>query len=295
MCAPDALKPGGTILAQKKVYVQWRKARKLHLVVGGHAYLLPWTTLLLRCPTRRVRKGGVRWLKDGGPLAGVPHLSVTALGYLKIQQLRPSDAGVYTCVAGAAREHFVLQVIGSKKKLVATETGERDGEPERYDGLVEQLLRLGGSLQEDGGQPEDEAWGQSSLLVLVADPYRLEQLLPDGALGGRQPLRQLAAAQGDANESTLHPPGSAEASTPAPGPHKAQIKAQASRPRSPAMVQRPLGLQQDSAEAVVVGVGAPALLQTPVSSVELRCEALGDPEPSLTWTRNGRKLQRSGR
>lgn len=303
------VKSDQTILAQKKVYVQWRKARKLHLVIGGHAYLLPWTTLLLRCPTRHFRKGHVQWLKGGKPLADAPHVSVTPLGYVKIQQVRPSDVGVYTCVAGSAHEHFVLQVIGSKRKVGAPERRQSDrtfsreftASLNRYDGFVEQLLELRRSLEEGRGDAKDQAPDQPGLFVLIADTSRLDQLLSDGGLEGpraRQLIahlfHQLAVAQGDANESTLHPPEDAESSTLAPLPYRPKIKAQTSKPKSPVIVQRPPRLQQPSAD-MAVGVGAPVLLQRPVSSLELRCEVLGNPEPSLTWTKNGRKLQQSGR
>lgn len=270
-CLPDRPQSEVAILAQEQVYVQWRKARKLELVVGGQAYLLPWTTLLLRCPTRHFRKGHVQWLKDGRPLAGVPQASVSALGHLKVQQVRGSHAGTYTCVAGPARQNFTLQVIGSKKKLPALE---------RH--LVEQLLQLRSSLDEDQQDQQDQGSGLSSLLVL-ADPSRLDQLLSDGALGGPQLLRLLTAPRGGANQSTL-----------APLPDRAKIKAQTPKSRSPVMVQLPLR-PQVSAQVVVVGVGAPVLLQRPVSSLELRCEVQGDPEPSLTWTKDGTKLQQNSR
>lgn len=305
LCLADVVEPDGSILAQKKVYVQWRKARKLHLVIGGYAYLLPWTTLLLRCPTRHFGKGHLRWLKDGKPLAGVPHVSVTALGYVKIQQLRSSDVGIYTCVAGSAREHFVLQVIGGKKKLGAAETRQRKAGPSdgelsaalhRYDGLVEQLLQLRTSQQEgrSQAQPQDQAWGRSSLLVLIADTSRLDRLLSDGALGGQQLFQELTSPHGDANESTRHPLQGTASSTLAPLLHKPKIKAPTSKLRSPVIVRRPLGPPQPSAD-LVVGVGAPALLQRPVASLELRCEVLGNPQPSVTWTKNGKKLQQSSR
>eukprot|EP00066_Takifugu_rubripes_P015818 XP_011605084.1 PREDICTED: ADAMTS-like protein 1 [Takifugu rubripes] len=322
-CSPrpcdHVVKSDRTILAQNKVYVQWRKAKKLHLVVGGHAYLLPWTTLLLRCPTRHFRKGRVRWLKDGKPLAGVPHVSVTALGHLKVQQVRPSDVGVYTCVAGSAHEHFVLQVLGSKRKVAAPEPRPQEAGPDgtfgrefwaslnRYDAFVEQLLELRRSLLEDAakpggknkGNPEDGGSEPPGLFVLIADTYRLDRLLSDGGLGGprapqlvAQLFRQLTAAHGDANESTLHPPDGAESSTPAPFLFKPRIKAQTSK--SPLIIQRPPKFQPPSAD-MVVAVGAPVLLQRPFSSLELSCEVLGSPEPSVTWTRNGKKLQQNGR
>lgn len=312
----DVVKSDRTILAQKKVYVQWRKAKKLHLVIGGHAYLLPWTTLLLRCPTRHFRKGHVQWLKDGKPLANVPHVSITALGHVRVQQVRPSDVGVYTCVAGSAHEHFVLQVLGSTKKPAAPEPRQSDGtfsrefcsSLNRYDGVVEQLLELRRSLQEDRedaatpgvkNNPEDGGSEQPGLFLLIADTYRLDQLLSDGGLGGPRAQQLVAhlfhqptATQGDANESTLHPPDGAESSTLAPFLHKPRIKAQTSK--SPVIIQRPPKFQQPSAD-MVVAVGAPVLLQRPLSSLELSCEVLGSPEPSVTWTRNGKKLQQNSR
>lgn len=300
-----------TILAQKKLYVQWRKARRLHLVVGGHAYLRPGTTLLLRCPTRHFRKGRVQWLKDGTPLVGAP-------GHVRVQQVRPSDVGVYTCVAGPAHEHFVLQVLGSGKKPAAPEPrqqklGQWDrtfsrefwASLARYDAFVEQLLELRGSLGEGEdaaahaaaatpgvkkkGTPEDESSEESGLFVLIADTSRLDQLLSDGGLGGpraQQLFHQLGATQGGAAESTLHPPDGAGSSTLAPPLYKPRIKAQTSK--------GPVMLQQPAAE-MVVAVGAPVLLQRPLSSLELSCEVLGSPEPSVTWTRNGKKLQQNGR
>lgn len=315
---PDVVKSDGTILAQKKVYVQWRKAKRLHLVIGGHAYLLPWTTLLLRCPTRHFRKGHVQWLKDGKPLANVPHVSVSALGQVRVQQVRPSDGGVYTCVAGSAHEHFVLQVLGSKKKPGAPErrqqkAGQSDGTSggefcsslNRYDAVVEQLLELKRSLREDAAtpgvrnNPEDEGPERSGLFLLAADAYRLDQLLSDGGLGGpRAPqllarlFHQLSATQEGANESTLHPPDGAESSTLAPFLSKPRIKAQTSK--SPVIIQRRPKVQPPSAD-MVVAVGAPVLLQRPPSSLELSCEVLGSPEPSVTWTRNGKKLQQNSR
>uniref|UniRef100_H2SH70 Ig-like domain-containing protein n=1 Tax=Takifugu rubripes TaxID=31033 RepID=H2SH70_TAKRU len=234
-----------------------------------------------------------------------------------VQQVRPSDVGVYTCVAGSAHEHFVLQVLGSKRKVAAPEPRPQEAGPDgtfgrefwaslnRYDAFVEQLLELRRSLLEDAakpggknkGNPEDGGSEPPGLFVLIADTYRLDRLLSDGGLGGprapqlvAQLFRQLTAAHGDANESTLHPPDGAESSTPAPFLFKPRIKAQTSK--SPLIIQRPPKFQPPSAD-MVVAVGAPVLLQRPFSSLELSCEVLGSPEPSVTWTRNGKKLQQN--
>ncbi|KAF1380539.1 hypothetical protein PFLUV_G00164900 [Perca fluviatilis] len=337
----NSVKPDPTILAQRKVYIQLRKGKKLQMVVGGYAYLLPWTTVVLRCPTRHFRKGYIRWLKEGKPLAGLPHLSITSLGYVKIQQVRASDAGIYTCVAGQAKEHFVLQIIGSKQKLSVPETWllaggrQKVGQPDvastgerfpelpislnQYDNIVEHLLELKGSLQDvkdtadkthssekNRSTLEDERTGSElpSLLVLIADTHRLDEImhnLSEGHGGPRgeqliaQLLSELIVTQVETNESTLHPPESAESSTQGPLLYKPNIKAHTSRPRNPVIIQRPRKLGLVPSPEMIAHVGVPVLLQKPIASLELRCEALGDPELSLTWTKNGKELHYNSR
>lgn len=211
---PVAVKPDPTILAQRKVYIQWRKGKKLHFVVGGFAYLLPWTSIVLRCPTRHFPKGHVRWLKDGKPLEVTPHLSVSQVGYVKIQQLRASDAGTYTCVAGRAQENFVLKLIGSKQKLSVPETDvwTTDGlntSPkvqqtsaasevkakelssfDRYDDIVQHLLYIKELSLEDvtskelldfveknsSNLEEDAVLDSSSPRLLVTDVLRFDEI-----------------------------------------------------------------------------------------------------------------------
>ncbi|XP_058157890.1 ADAMTS-like protein 1 isoform X2 [Dasypus novemcinctus] len=106
------------IAAVRKIYIQTRRQRKLHFVVGGFAYLLPKTSVLLRCPTRRFRKPLITWEKDGQHLISSAHVTVTPFGYLKIHRLKPSDAGIYACSAGPVREQFVIKLIGGNRKLM---------------------------------------------------------------------------------------------------------------------------------------------------------------------------------
>ncbi|XP_074186439.1 ADAMTS-like protein 1 isoform X2 [Rhinolophus sinicus] len=107
------------IAAARKIYIQTRRQRKLHFVIGGFAYLLPKTAVVLRCPTRRFRKPLITWEKDGQHLISSAHVTVAPFGYLKIHRLKLSDAGIYTCSAGPAREQFVIKLIGGNRKLVA--------------------------------------------------------------------------------------------------------------------------------------------------------------------------------
>ncbi|KAL8203110.1 UNVERIFIED_CONTAM: ADAMTS-like protein 1 [Gekko kuhli] len=108
------------IMAQKKVFIQTRKQKKLHFIVGGYAYLLPKTSIILRCPVRRFRKPMITWEKDGKRLISSVHVTIAPYGYMKIHRLKPSDTGTYTCTAGPAREHFVIKLIGGHNKRIAT-------------------------------------------------------------------------------------------------------------------------------------------------------------------------------
>lgn len=101
------------LMSMHRIYIQTRKERRLHLTVGGHAYLLPNTTVVIKCPVRRFPKAYIRWLKDGSTLPSSQHLGVTKSGSLKIQFLEPEDSGMYKCVAGPASDIFTLQLIGS--------------------------------------------------------------------------------------------------------------------------------------------------------------------------------------
>lgn len=322
----DLSKPSPTILPQKKVYIQWRKGKKLQLVVGGYAYVLPWTPVVLRCPTRHFRKGHIQWLKDGRPLVGFQNLAITPQGSVKIQQVQASETGIYTCIAGSAQEHLILQVIGSKQKLSAPELWHQKEERtfqelpvplNQYDNVVEQLLKLKGSLQgekdateraqpalKNKGAPDSESAELSHLFVLTVDTHRLDEVMRslfDG-LGGTQGeqiigqlLSELVTKQSETNESTLHPPEHTEFSTQGPLLYKPNGKERPPRPKRPVILQWPKKVETTSPSDMIVNVGAPVLLQKAISSLEMRCEAVGNPDPSVTWTKNGKKMHYNSR
>uniref|UniRef100_UPI00398F4A74 ADAMTS-like protein 1 n=1 Tax=Pristiophorus japonicus TaxID=55135 RepID=UPI00398F4A74 len=119
---------GPHILSLRKVYVQLRKERKLQFTTGGLAYLLPKTSVVIRCPVRRFRKSMITWEKDGKHLSSSSHVTVTNFGYIKINRLKPVNIGTYTCVAGPVHDNFVIKIIGSNNKLIESPSSSKQEE-----------------------------------------------------------------------------------------------------------------------------------------------------------------------
>ncbi|XP_076828014.1 ADAMTS-like protein 1 isoform X2 [Brachyhypopomus gauderio] len=337
---PVVAKPEPAILAQHKVYIQWRKGPKLHLVVGGYAYLLPWTSVVLRCPTRHFRKGHVHWLKDRKPLTLLPHVSISHMGYIKIQQVRASDVGMYSCIAGQTQENFVLKLIGSKQKVPVPETElwvmdnvksspkiyqtssaseEKAKEVlsfNRYDTIVQQLLDLKDlplldSAEKNGSlQGEDTSLESQAPQVLVADMPKLDEITRNlsGGLQGLQKnellmqlLEELTKNTGENNESTLEPHEKQELSTQgyiSQGPGL-QLASHSNRQwrehlRRPVIVQKP-SRSYTFTHKIVAHVGGLVVVPRQVTRVELKCQAQGNPQPTIIWTKDSMELTNHSR
>ncbi|XP_012867303.1 PREDICTED: ADAMTS-like protein 3 [Dipodomys ordii] len=110
---------GPEILSVRRIYIQTREEKQINLTVGSRAYLLPNTSVIIRCPVRRFQKSLIRWEKGGRCLQSSRQLRVTKSGSLKIPRLAAADIGVYRCLAGPAQETVVLKLIGTDNRLVA--------------------------------------------------------------------------------------------------------------------------------------------------------------------------------
>uniref|UniRef100_A0A8D0BGF9 ADAMTS like 3 n=1 Tax=Salvator merianae TaxID=96440 RepID=A0A8D0BGF9_SALMN len=110
--------PGPQILGIHRVYIQTRQEKRINFTIGSRAYLLPKTSVVIKCPVRRFQKSLIQWEKDGQRLQISKRLGVTKSGSLKINSLEASDIGVYKCVAGSAQETFVLKLIGTDNRLI---------------------------------------------------------------------------------------------------------------------------------------------------------------------------------
>ncbi|KAJ8340379.1 hypothetical protein SKAU_G00350120 [Synaphobranchus kaupii] len=115
---------GPQILGLHRIYIQTRQEKRIHFTIGGRAYLLPKTSVVIKCPVRRFQKLDISWEKDGQALSNSKRLGVTKSGSLKIHSLEASDIGVYRCVAGPAAETFILKLIGNDNRLIEPPEGQ---------------------------------------------------------------------------------------------------------------------------------------------------------------------------
>ncbi|XP_077173364.1 ADAMTS-like protein 3 [Paroedura picta] len=109
---------GPQILSIHRVYIQTRQEKRINFTIGSRAYLLPKTSVVIKCPVRRFQKTLIQWEKDGQSLQISKRLGVTKSGSLKIHSLEALDIGVYKCIAGSAQDTFVLKLIGTDNKLI---------------------------------------------------------------------------------------------------------------------------------------------------------------------------------
>ncbi|XP_061664181.1 ADAMTS-like protein 1 isoform X2 [Syngnathoides biaculeatus] len=291
--------PSPAILAQRNVYIQWRTTKKVHLVVGGAAYLLPRTSVVLRCPTRHIRKANIRWLKEGKPPGSLPGLSATPMGLVKIQHVGNSDGGRYTCVAGQAEEHLDLRVIGAERRLhrpQAERVRELSLFPTGYDHVVQRLLQLKAAKNKTAS--EDRRGALDIPDVVVLDSQKLDEI--DTLRGQGEEviallLSKLTPSHYQTNESTHQNPEMDSASAQGPLLRTPKTKSYSTRSRSPVIIQSPPKTATVLSSDVTVSIGAPVVLRKPYASLEIKCESVGSPEPSLTWTKNGKRLRYDSR
>ncbi|XP_042098567.1 ADAMTS-like protein 3 isoform X3 [Ovis aries] len=82
---------GPQILGVQRVYIQTREEKRINLTIGSRAYLLPNTSVIIKCPVRRFQKSRIQWEKDGRCLQNSKRLGFTKSGSLKIHSLAALD------------------------------------------------------------------------------------------------------------------------------------------------------------------------------------------------------------
>ncbi|KAA8585674.1 hypothetical protein FQN60_004368 [Etheostoma spectabile] len=268
-------------MGKHHIYIQTRKVKRLHLTVGGHAYLLPNTSLVIKCPVRRFPKTYVRWLKDGRPLPSSKRLGVTKSASLKIHFLAAEDIGVYKCVAGPASNIFTLQLIGGDRSLTGREfTASPTPSREEmlpschthYTGLQLMWPGVSVSLQPPGVQ--EEAWLQPRLKERLIN---ITQQADRGEIHQEQASELISSLL-----SHILANWSERSSLETVGRRAVIIRQQQSPPLSPQ-------------KNINISIGHSALLTNTTQSVTILCPAQGLPPPKISWTKDGAPLQHTSR
>lgn len=132
------------VLGLKRIYIQTRQEKRLNFTIGGRAYLLPKTSIVIKCPVRHFPKAQIRWEKDGQDLQSSKHLSITKSGSLRIYSLGPGDIGQYRCWANQASDIFILKLIGHDNRLLEHPDGKSLGREKSHSGSRTFLNNEGG-------------------------------------------------------------------------------------------------------------------------------------------------------
>uniref|UniRef100_A0A8C0DZX9 Hemicentin-2 n=1 Tax=Balaenoptera musculus TaxID=9771 RepID=A0A8C0DZX9_BALMU len=215
----------------------------------------------LPCVASGVPTPTVTWTKETNALASRdPHYNVSKDGTLVIARPSAQDAGAYVCTAtnavGFSSQEMQLSVNTKPRILV---NGSRDAEkPLRVTAKASDEVTL--DCEAQGSPPPLVTWAKDSLPVPpVTDRHRL---LPSGSL-------HLAQAQ--VSDSGLY---ECTASNPAGSAAQYYIL----------RVQVPPQVQQ-----------GPRVLKALVGeALDLNCVAEGNPEPQLTWSKDGVALRGGG-
>ncbi|GAA6229837.1 ADAMTS-like protein 3 isoform X1 [Lates japonicus] len=288
----EGIKQCPKLMGKHNIYIQTRKERRLRLTIGGHAYLLPNTSLVLKCPVRKFPKAYIQWLKDGHSIPNSKHLGVTKSGSLKIHFVGAEDTGVYKCVAGPASDIFTLQLIGSDSRSTGKlPTTSPDSNwlschhhysnlepgvsvsllpPGVQEALLQPRLKerlINITLQADRGEIQQEQASEliSSLLTHMS-AFQLWNQITEGGVEAKDRLPNWS------EHSSLD--------------IVVNIPVIIRHQQTP-----PLSFQR----SINVSIGHSALLTNATQSLTILCPAEGFPPPKISWTKDGALLQHTER
>ena len=107
-------------------FYQLNKMSKVKLVVGMRAFLLPETSVVVKCPHVGLDRQKVNWFKNGRKVKRLKRTRVTRSGALRIRQARPEkDDGVYSCLIGGLESNLTINFSSSFDILQATMNREK--------------------------------------------------------------------------------------------------------------------------------------------------------------------------
>uniref|UniRef100_A0A8D0C6X9 ADAMTS like 3 n=1 Tax=Scleropages formosus TaxID=113540 RepID=A0A8D0C6X9_SCLFO len=305
---------GPEILGLHRIYIQTRQEKRIHFTVGGQAYLLPKTSVVIKCPVRKFQKLHIGWEKDGRPLVRSRRLGITKSGSLKIHSLEASDIGVYRCVAGQATETFILKLIGNDDRLLKPSDGrsqilERHSslaklEPSEASHLDENYLTNSTEPSHPLQVPDKHLEATVFQGAYSLEPKQFEELVRNisqltenadvaESLASQLIRKLMSEASGPqaATEKWAGPfENSALKAKLTDKNHSSSEQAHDNgkeRQGKPIIIRQKQNPLMTFQKSINISIGRSAFLTNTTHSVFLLCAAWGVPKPKVTWTKDG--------
>ncbi|XP_038078928.1 ADAMTS-like protein 1 [Patiria miniata] len=99
------------ILANHTTYHQVGFKSKLRLTVGMTAHVNRGVTVTVKCPVKHFKKSAIIWRRGPREITtNDARAKVLPEGTLRIRWVTEEDQGVYSCIAGTAKERFTLHI-----------------------------------------------------------------------------------------------------------------------------------------------------------------------------------------
>lgn len=317
------------VLGLKRIYIQTRQEKRLSFTIGGRAYLLPKTSITVKCPVRHFPKAQIRWEKNGSELKSSKRLSITKSGALRIYNLNAGDIGVYRCWANQDSDAFILKLIGHNNRLLEHPEGLEKEKDDGFHPFLNKEHYVGVKCHEQKGSAKkasksDPSWMQKNefyrddnsqpketlvlgkhLAAFVLEPAQFEELVRN--------ITQLAES-GDVTDEmaslliskimedlAIAEPGTAELSTPVdnylnktPNSSKPSWGKGIKKGSGAVIVrQKHHGSAMSFQRDLRIHVGRTAYLTNATHSLTLLCPAQGSPHPTVSWSKDGAPLQNS--
>ncbi|XP_056134285.1 ADAMTS-like protein 3 [Lampris incognitus] len=291
------------LMALHCIYIQIRPEKRLQITIGGHAYLLPNTSLVIKCPVRRFPKAYIRWLKDGHPLPSSKHLGITKSGSLKIHFLGPGDIGVYKCIAGPASDIFTLQLIGDDNRLIGRPSAEDESAASSTSRWEEMLPSCHSHLSQLDlyGPRVSVSLLPPGVQEAFLQPRLKERLINITLQADRGAIHQDQASQ--LISSLLTQMFAAELWN-RPRQETGQIKSRLPNwsersgekvSQSPVIIRQQQNLLVALQKNINISVGNTIFLTNGTHSLTIRCPTEGSARPKIVWTKDGAPLQHTDR
>ena len=113
--------PDPMIKTKNVKFFQLAKMRRVKLIVGMSASILPDTTVIVKCPNVGLDRQKITWFKNGYKFRRSKRARVARSGALRIKSARPDvDKGVYSCLVGGLEANVSVSFSSSFDVLQAT-------------------------------------------------------------------------------------------------------------------------------------------------------------------------------